>query len=244
MEYLNQKRLGPKAEKGENLIVRPRKDLSMTAGSPRKNDARAEEASGHRPLSDILGELADTRGLERISVRELIDALGERALAALLFVFALPNVFPTPPGTSAVLGTPLIFLSAQLALGRPPWLPDFICRRSLPFHDFQTLIRRVVPWLLRTENLLRPRASRLIDPPMEYVIGGVCFILSVILALPIPLGNIPPAFAICLMSLGILEEDGGWVAAGLVMAVVSLIVVLGVFFAAFETASFVGHRWL
>jgi hypothetical protein len=219
----------------------------MSAGSPRDKDERAGGRSAARrlPLSDVLcGLAADTKGVEKISVRELIDALGDRALAALIFVFALPNVFPTPPGTSAVLGTPLIFLSAQLALGRPPWLPDFICRRSLPFHDFQAFIRRVTPWLKRAENLLRPRASRLVDPPMEYVTGLVCFILSAILALPIPLGNIPPALAICLMALGILEEDGGWVAAGLVMAAASLVIVLGVCFAVFETASFVGSRWL
>lgn len=200
--------------------------------------------SKHRPLSDILGELADRPGMERISVRELIGALGDRALAALVFVFALPNVFPTPPGTSAVLGTPLIFLSMQLALGRPPWLPDFVCRRSLPFRDFQTLVRRVIPWLLRMEKLLRPRASRLIEPPMEYVIGGVSFILSIILALPIPLGNILPALAICLMALGILEEDGGWVVAGLLVAAVSLMIVLGVFLAVFGAASFIGRQWI
>lgn len=206
--------------------------------------ARAGTTSGHRPLSDILGDLARRQDMERISVRELIDALGDRALAALVFVFALPNVFPTPPGTSAALGTPLIFLSAQLALGRSPWLPDFVRHRSMPFRDFQALVRRVIPWLPRMEKLLRPRASCLVDPPMEYVIGGVSFILSIILALPIPFGNILPALSICLMALGILEKDGRWAAAGLSMAALSLIVVLGVFFAVFGTASLIGSRWI
>jgi hypothetical protein len=101
----------------------------------------------------------------------------------------------------------------------------------------------VAPWLERAESLLRPRASRLVDPPMEYVVGLVCFILSMILALPIPLGNIPPALAICLMALGILEGDGGWVAAGFLTAAIAVAIVLGVFFAMFETALFVGSRF-
>lgn len=193
-------------------------------------------------LSGVLRVLANDASRERISIRDLVEALGDRALAALMLVFALPNVIPTPPGTSSVLGAPLIFLTAQLALGRKPWLPDFICDRSLPFHDFRVLVRRIAPWLERAEKLLRPRMTRLAEPPMEYVVGLVCFVLSVILALPIPFGNIPPALAICLMALGILERDGGWIVAGLIAAAISVAIVFGVLFAMFETALFVGHR--
>jgi hypothetical protein len=213
----------------------------------RKNKTRSEETppvGGHLPLSSILRLLAGDAGRERISVRVLVDALGDRALAALMFVFALPNVFPTPPGTSSALGAPLVFLTAQLALGRKLWLPDFICRRSLSLQDFQRLIRRGAPWLERAESLLRPRASRLVEPPTEYVVGLVCFILSVILTLPIPLGNIPPALAICLMALGVLEEDGYWVAAGFLAAAIAVAIVSGVLFAMFKTALFVGSRFL
>jgi hypothetical protein len=199
--------------------------------------------AGHLPLSDILRLLAGDASRERIFIRDLVEALGDRALAALMLVFALPNVFPTPPGTSSVLGAPLVFLTAQLALGRKLWLPDFVRDRSLPFHDFQILIRRIAPWLARAEALLRPRASRLADPPMEYVIGLVCFILSVILALPIPLGNIVPALAICLLALGILEGDGWWIVAGLLTAVIAVAIVSGVFFALFETSMFI-KQWL
>ncbi|MDR3221077.1 MAG: exopolysaccharide biosynthesis protein [Candidatus Accumulibacter sp.] len=199
--------------------------------------------AGHLPLSDILRLLADDASRERIFIRDLVDTLGDRALAALMFIFALPNVFPTPPGTSAVLGAPLVFLTAQLALGRKLWLPDFVRNRSLSFHDFQILVRRIAPWLARAESLLRPRASCLADPPMEYVIGLICFILSVILALPIPLGNIVPALAICLMALGILEDDGWWIVAGFLAAVIAVAIVSGVFFAMFETTLFL-KQWL
>jgi hypothetical protein len=210
-----------------------------------ENDGRIEGtalAGGRLPLSNILRLLSDDAGRERISVRDLVDALGDRALAVLMFVFALPNVFPTPPGTSAVLGVPLVFLTAQLTLGRKLWLPDFICNRSLSFHDFQGLVRRVTPWLDRAESLLRPRARPLVNPPMEYAAGLICFILSVILTLPIPFGNILPAMAICLFALGILEKDGWWVIAGFVMAAVAVGVLLGAFFAVFETALFVGRH--
>jgi len=186
------------------------------------------------PLSAVLQHLAAEHGNERVSVRDLFVALGDRALAALLFVFAVPNVIPSPPGLSTVLGVPLLFLSAQMLFGR---MPTFVARRSMARDDFEALMSRVLPWLERAEKLLRPRLSVLALPPMEYLVGLVCLALAVILVLPIPLGNIPPAFAIALMALGILERDGIWVLAGLMVTFLSLTVVSGVLVAIFKTVT-------
>jgi hypothetical protein len=190
------------------------------------------------PLSAVLQSLADDATRERISVSDLLAALGDRALAALLFVFALPNVLPVPPGTSVVLGTPLVFLAAQLALGRAPWLPSVIMQRSMLRADFASLVRRMAPWLVRGERLLRPRLMALTTPPIEYVVGLVCLVLALVLALPIPLGNVLPALAICLLALGVLERDGLWVLAGLLTTAVSAAVVSGVIYAIVKAAIF------
>ena len=180
------------------------------------------------PLSAVLRRLAAEPGRERISVQDLFAALGDRALAALLFVFAVPNVIPSPPGLSTILGVPLLFLSTQLLLGRKAWLPVLVARRSMARSDFEGLLSRVLPWLERAEKLLQPRLSAIALPPMEYFVGLVCLGLAVILVLPIPFGNIPPALAIALMALGILERDGVWVLAGLLVTFLSLTVVSGV----------------
>jgi hypothetical protein len=180
------------------------------------------------PLSAVLRQLAAEPDRERVSVRDLFAALGDRALAALLFVFAVPNVIPSPPGLSTVLGVPLLFLSAQLLLGRKAWLPEFIARRSMARADFEALMNRVLPWLQRAERLLQPRLSGLALPPMEYLLGFICLALAMLLVLPIPLGNNAPALAIALIALGILERDGLWVLAGLCVTALSVTVVSGV----------------
>ena len=189
-------------------------------------------------LSSMLQALAQDDSRERISVGDLLEALGDRALAALLFVFAVPNVLPVPPGTSTVLGAPLVFLAAQLAFGRRPWLPSVMARRTMTRSDFAALVRRISPWLARAERLLRPRAMRLALPPMEYLVGMVCLLLAVVLVLPVPLGNMLPALAISLLALGVLERDGVWIVAGLVAAVASAIVVSGVVFAVVKAVLF------
>ena len=187
-------------------------------------------------LSAMLQTLALDDSRERIAVGDLLTALGDRALAALLFVFAVPNVLPVPPGTSTLLGAPLVFLAAQLAFGRRPWLPGVIARRTMTRSDFAALVTRIGPWLARAEKLLRPRAIALALPPMEYLVGLVCLLLALVLVLPVPLGNMLPALAISLLALGILARDGLWIAAGLVTAAVSAVVVSGVVFAMVKAA--------
>jgi hypothetical protein len=179
-------------------------------------------------LSQLLRKLADDTTRDRIAVGDLLQALGDRAIGALLFIFAFPNILPVPPGTSAVLGAPLVFLAAQLAFGMRPWLPGLISRRSMSRSDFYGMIRRVVPWLERAEKLLRPRISVLALPPFEYLIGVVCLLLAAVLVLPIPLGNMLPALSISLLALGLLERDGYAIATGLIAATVSAVVVSGV----------------
>lgn len=174
----------------------------------------------------MLAEMAADARRDDISIGDLFRALGERAFGALLLVFALPNVVPTPPGTSALLGLPLVILSAQLMLGQSPWLPRIIADRAMKRADFAALVARIAPWLTRGERLLRPRLSVAVSRPAERLIGGLCLLLSLILALPIPLGNILPALTICLFAFALLERDGLFALAGLAGTLVSLAVLL------------------
>jgi hypothetical protein len=195
-------------------------------------------------LSAMLQALADDESRERIAVADLLDALGDRALAALLFVFALPNVLPMPPGTSALFGVPLVLLAAQMAFNMRAWLPSLIASRSMPRQDYATLVHRVAPWLVRAERLMKPRLTPLAIGAMESVVGAVCLLMAIVLVLPIPLGNMPPAFAICLLAMGILERDGVWILAGLASAAAATALVSGVIWAIVKAAIYVITRLL
>jgi hypothetical protein len=204
--------------------------------------AGAGAGKGAPSLSQILLQIAGDGTRPRVSVGDLLEALHDRAIGALIFVFALPNTLPMPPGASSILGAPLLFLTAQLTFGRRPWLPRMIASRSMDRAHFAAVVGRVAPWLARAESLLRPRLGMLVRPPFEYLIGGICLVLSVILFLPIPMGNMPPALAICVFSLAVLERDGAWALAGLGAAIASLAIVWGVLFALIRGALLVISR--
>lgn len=195
-------------------------------------------------LSDLLLALAARTDRDRVSIQDLLLALGDRALGALIFLFAFPNVLPLPPGTSFILGAPLVFLVGQLMLSKPPWLPQFIGKRSMTRQDFAALVARIVPWLVRAEKLLKPRLQVLTSEVMERVIGALCLVLATLLVLPIPFGNMLPALAISFMALGLLERDGVWVVIGLVVSVVASVVVSGVVIGLVQAGFYMVARWL
>lgn len=176
----------------------------------------------NRRIARTLLKLAAGPGSERVSIAQLLSAFGPRAPAALMLVFALPNVLPMPPGTSAILGTPLLFLTVQLALGRSAWVPPTIGRRTLARAAIGPALRRVAFALTARHVLLRPRLQWLAAPSAVRAIGWVSSLLALILFLPIPFGNMPPALAICLLALGILRRDGLWVLAGFGCAILAV----------------------
>ena len=106
-------------------------------------------------LSDIVKSI-DTQ--QDVTIGQLVDSLGERAFGALMFIFAVPNIIPTPPGTSAILGLPLVILTYQVMMGRQSlWLPQTVRKRQISRNMLQTFVSKVLPVMGRLERILRPR---------------------------------------------------------------------------------------
>ena len=216
---------------------RPDPDAPQPAAPPTEAAGRGDKTRTR--LSDMLAAIAADESRERVSIGDLLASMDARAMGALLLIFALPNVLPSLPGTSGILGLPLIYLTSQMMLGRLPWLPKFIADRSLARRDFAALIDRMEPWLAWSERFLKPRLNWLVHEKAERLIGLVALLLSVILILPIPFGNMLPALAICLFALGLMEHDGVWVIAGMVVSVAATSVVAAVLWALAKSLIFV-----
>lgn len=189
-------------------------------------------------LSQILPHLADGTDA-RLTIGDLVARMQDRAHTALLVLFALPNTLPSIPGTSAITGIPLVYLSLQLALGRKPWLPAFITRRSLSRQGLALMLERAQPWLERGERYLHPRLGRLTTATAQRAVGVLMVILALAVLLPIPFGNMLPSLAIIFFALGLMEEDGAWIIGGLVTMAVGIAVFSTVLWGLFKAAVFV-----
>jgi hypothetical protein len=181
---------------------------------------------------------------ERVRLGDVIDVLQDRAYGLLMLLLSVPIVIPNPvPGISSIFGLPLILVAAQLAIGRPkPWFPAFLNDRSIRTAEFAAMVARTVPWLRRIEKFLQPRMTFLCTPFVERLSALFCLVMAIILFLPIPLGNMLPAFAVCLIAMGMIEHDGLSVMTGYVTGVASMVVVSAVVGGLVQAAIFFLHK--
>lgn len=176
-----------------------------------------------RRLSDLFAQLArDAEG--SVSLGDIIAALGSRAMAPLLVLFAATNMVPLPPPSSAILGLPLLAVAAQMAYGnRRIWLPGFLTNRSITAEQFRFIMDWIIPRLRRAENWIRPRYWPFWRRQGDRFIGVVAAALAIIVVLPIPGGNWLPAFSCALLGLAATERDGILLAIGGVVSVISFV---------------------
>lgn len=205
--------------------------------------ARGEPAGDqeHKPISQLLEELGD--GADGVvEMDAVVDHFGRRAFGALLFIFAIPNLLPLPPGSTTVLGLPLVLIAPQLALGVPNlWLPRALGRRGLRRSELKKLFARPLPRLKKIERLLAPRQGWVFGPVGDRVIGLVCAILALVLILPIPFGNILPTLTIAALSLALAQRDGLLALIGYGLAAISATVLALTFGAVVAAASRLEH---
>lgn len=186
-----------------------------------------------RRLSVIFRQLSE-EAAGPVSVEQIRDALGDRSFAAMLALFSILNLLPFPPGTTLILGPPLVIVALQMALGQSRvWLPQFVLRKSISRERFQGLVKRHLPKLLKLETFVQPRywpfANRDRD---ELIIGWLALVLALAVTVPIPLGNWFPALSILLIALALSERDGILFYVGLFLGTLSLAIIAAVIGAA------------
>lgn len=182
------------------------------------------EQSDYRKVSDIVAELCDGWDDDRITLDDLLKSFGTRGFGLLILVFALPNGIPAPiaPGLSAVLGAPLLLFSLQMLLGfGTPWFPKSWRERGFKRGDVAKLLRPTLPVILRIERYVRPRLTHLTGRSASRLVGLMILWNAILLSLPIPFGNLIPAWAIILAALGQVERDGTLVIASAVTSVLA-----------------------
>lgn len=189
--------------------------------------------NGEAPISRIVREVVDQFPGERISFGDIAEALGDRAFGILILLLCLPSLIP---GMASVFGTPMLILGVQMGLGfRQPKFPGFIARQTIRREDLLRLTTASSAWLSRIERYVKPRPGFFVGPIGDRIVGWLTVYCAVMLILPGPGTNGPPAFGTIIMSLGVVESDNRVVAIG------ALATLLGSLFA---TVIVGGMLWL
>ncbi len=186
--------------------------------------------------SELLAKLAG-EPTERLTIGDVIAALGDRSFSLLVVILGLPNCIPMPPPIPIFCALLLIGVAIQIGSGRnSPWAPAFVLNRSVARKDVARAAAKAIPLLQKLERFSQPRFDWLGHPRATLAVGALLMALSlgVLLAVPV-IGQIPWGLAVCLLGIGLVEQDGLLIVGAVVLGGIGFMLngsfVFGVFMA-------------
>ena len=191
---------------------------------PQGGDPRGPDEAA--PISRIVAEVAASFPGERITLGEMTAAFGERSFGLMILLLCLPGLLP---GMASVFGLPILILGVQMGIGlTTPRLPGFIARRSVKRTDLLRLASASSRWLRPVERFLKPRPGWFTTPAAERLAGWAAAYAALMLILPGPGTNGPPAFGTIVMALGLVEQDSRVMGIGLGITILGCLFATGV----------------
>jgi hypothetical protein len=175
-------------------------------------------------LTSVLRSMDNTVEGDKLTLGEILDALGSRGFGPLILAAISIELMPTGgiPGIPTMVATVVILLAGQMVAGRSsPWVPGKIKRKGFSLEKFKKARGKIEPVTRRVGRLLKPRLRFLTTAIAAKAVG----ILIILIALTMPpLELIPgtgyfPAVPIALLALGLSGRDGLFILLGAGIAV-------------------------
>jgi hypothetical protein len=214
---------------------------SKTARNGARTSARRLPSPDRPRTSQILRDiLANNPDVTDFTVEKIVDSIGGTSFGTSLMFFAIPEVVPIPlPGLAAIVVIPTAVISGQMAVGHKQIkLPKFILKKRVPRRALAAAVRAILPFLEKAEKVSKPRWKWATTPLAKRLLGLFIFILALSIAFPMPGFNMPQAISTFIIALGLVEDDGILVVAGVVAGIASLALLAGAVFGLFSVLGF------
>ncbi|MGE6608453.1 exopolysaccharide biosynthesis protein [Halomonas sp. NPDC076908] len=189
-----------------------------------------DDASSMTDLIDAMEQME--REDPKVSVDDIVEAVGRRSFGPLLLVAGLITLAPVIgdiPGMPTLMAVLVLLVSSQLLAGRKTfWLPQWLLRRSVSRKGFDKALRwfkKPAKWI---DGLLGVRLAWMTGYIGIRATALACLLVAV--AMP-PMEFIPftangAGLALTLFGLGLVARDGLVLALGFLLTAVTFAVVL------------------
>lgn len=191
-------------------------------------------------LSEEFRRLGELCAGETVTLRALLGEMRPRDHGLLTMMLTASFLHPLPmPGLTQLLGLTIIYAGYRMSRGLGPRFPKKYLDRPITASVFRVVFGAFAKITSVFEHLVRPRGRFLAAHPGTRRFNGACLCcvgFFILLPLPPPT-NFPPALAGFVLSVGIIEDDLLFVAAGWMLLVLNFF-----FFGAIAVYGFDGVR--
>jgi hypothetical protein len=195
---------------------------------------RENEPSTSKPSVQLRAYAATVHD-EYIRFGDIIRALGGSTPGFSLVVLALPALVPTGLPIAAPAGAVMMLIGALMVIGQADTtVPGWLARRKFTKAQLQNLVQVAAPVLAWLERLLTPRMSWMLKRRQLRMVGTIIALDGLVIFLPIPFGNMIPAFAVMVIALGMMLGDGLAIIVGILVSLIAILIAVAVMVLGFE----------
>lgn len=188
----------------------------------------------HNPeksLGETLQSMSNSITQPEISLRELLELIGEQGMLVFCMFLTIPFLLPVSiPGVSTVFGLVITLIGIGVTLNRVPWLPARLMNRTIERVHLLPALEKGAALFTRLDKVVSPRILALTHGATINRMNGLLLVLGAILLMApfglIPFSNTIPALAILFLAVGMLQRDGIFVLLGY-LALIGTIVYFG-----------------
>ncbi|MGP9633049.1 exopolysaccharide biosynthesis protein [Halomonas sp. AOP43-A1-21] len=168
----------------------------------------------------------------RVSVDDIVDAVGRRSFGPLLLIAGLITLAPIIgdiPGMPTLMAALVLLVSTQLLAGRKTfWLPNWLLNRSVSRKNFDKAIHALKKPARWVDNLLGVRLKWMTGYAGIRATALACLLVA--LAMPpmefIPFSANGAGLALTLFGLGLVARDGLVLSLGFLITTATFLAIL------------------
>lgn len=187
-------------------------------------------------LEGVLDQIERSgRGQERLSLGEVLDAVGRRSFGPFLVVAGLVVLLPVVgdiPGVPSLVALLVVVVAVQVVLGREHlWLPRWLLERSIERRRLDKPLRWIRKPARVADRIIRPRLSPLVSGPASRVVAGACLAIAVVMPAMeiVPFSANLAGIVLLAFGLALVGCDGLVALIGVLVTVAALALTLGHF---------------
>ena len=164
-------------------------------------------------LGSLLQSLEDRTSGDRVSVAQMLNAVGRRSYGPLLLLLGFISITPLTiiPGANWLISLVTLLIAGQILLGKAyPWVPGRILKIAFPRKAMLEGIKQADPYVRQVDRFLKPRLAFLTDTPFVQLVALIC-VAAALLGFPlglIPFGPVLPGLTVLLFGLALTARDG------------------------------------
>ncbi len=164
-------------------------------------------------LTELLDQIVALTQDDKVSLDNLIDAVGHASFTPLLLIPAIAVATPLSgiPLFSATMGILIFLVSVQMLFRRDHlWFPEWLLKREADSKKIQTTFERLRPAMRWLDARTHRRMSYLVTRPLVFIPQILCVLTG--LTMPflefVPFSSSLAGTAVAFLAFGMFAKDG------------------------------------